>query len=188
MLSHISQPPPPNTFRERVQQYRRRHSISQQSSPERQRHGLSARRSLDLPLDGTKPSHDEPVPQIPRALIAERHHAHQQQQSRRQGQPASHSRDSAPPGLNQSTRAVTHNKKPDHVPPSRVKRRDQRFDHPPQTSSVASQQAGLIIQRRAISAECDRIIGNRNIAAASLPTRANEGRIGHEAPFIATTV
>lgn len=188
MLSLSSQPPP-NTFRERFQQYRRRHSISQQSPPERHRRRLSTRRSLDLAPHRDKQAHDEPLPQVPQPTVAGNHRVHQKL-TRRQSQPARDSRGQSlgPPGPSQSVRGVKQNKQPDHVPPSPVRRRSQSCDYQPKASSAVSQHAGLPVQRRAIPAQCDAVVGDSNIATAFISPGANQGADGREAPFIVSTL
>lgn len=187
MLSLSSQPPP-NTFRERFQQYRRRHSISQQSPPERHRRHSSARRSLDLALHRDTQAHDEPLPQVPQLIVAE-HHLVRQQLPQQQSQPAwdSHGRGPGPPGTGQSVRGATHNKQPGHVPPSAARRRSQNHDGRQNASSAVSQHAGLTAQR-IMPAQCDALVGDGNITTAFISAGANGGANGREAPFAAPTL
>lgn len=188
MLSHSNQPPP-NTFRDRFQQYRRRHSISQKAPPVGQRR-LQARRSLDLPRPQNSQTHDEPVPQIPQA-IADEHHRGRQQLSRRQSQPARNShgpRNPGPSGLGQPAQGASYDWQPDHIPPNTAQGRSQIPDYRSKTNSAASQHVGLAVQRRAISAQSD-TIGNASVTpAASVPLGTSGGGSGREAPFIAATL
>ena len=187
MLSH-SNPAPPNTLRERFQQYRRRHSISQRSSPETPRRFLLHRRSLDLSRHQNKQTHDEP-PQLPQTLT-HKNNPVPQRLSHRQSQSArdSRNRNPEPTGLNQSARGATCHMQPGHVPPSAAHRRSQSHDCSSKSRPTTSQHAGLVVQRCTTSAECDTLVGNSNITARPMPSGVDEGRIAPQTSFNPTSV
>lgn len=188
MLSQSSQPKP-STFRKRLQQYRRRHSVSLKSPQETQPSSPSSQRPSDLPRQQRKDAHDHVLPKRPQPAVVECHD--ERKQPPRQSQPASkaHSQGRGPPVTSQSARVAMCDKQPGRVPPSAAQRQSHDDGYRSKTSSALSQQPGFGVQRRASSAQRDTAAANgSNTIGTSGAPGANDGRSGCEPRFGATTV
>lgn len=187
MLSQSSQPKP-GTLRKRLQQYRRRHSISCKSPQETQPSSPPLQKLSDLPPQ-RKDAHDHLFPKRPQPAVVECHS--ERQKPSRQGQPASkaHSQSPGPPVTGQSARVAKFDKT-DRVQPNATRRRSHDVDCRSKTSSALSQQPVLGLRRRASSAQRDTAAANgsnTSTIGTSAAPRANDGRSGCEARSVAAT-